>query len=368
MDRRNFLKYAAVGTAVAGAALAGYEFDRLQNPLPRQPVTTITQTQTVVETTSITTTETVRLASIYGRLFFDYNGNGVQDGEESAVPDSKVQLKDNTGKVIAEAVTDSSGDYRLEDVPVGSYRSYVTPDKADRKFRYNWSSGTGCKAIEEGIFVDLDEDKEMVVGLGDGFVTEPFHSRKSYQLTNFVDVDPRIGKIRDWRGGKQTYDGHTGIDYDAKIGEPICSIAPGVVIQAEDVHPNEARSPNSLFKTKIAGNFILVDHQNGFISLYFHLSKINVKPTLFTLNSSNPDLQRVGRGEDIGFVGSTGNSTGPHLHIGIIKHIRIGWQFNDLYRDLFWRPDIDWENCDLCYSKQVSLFTEDNKPHLASKI
>jgi hypothetical protein len=100
MDRRRFLKYAVAGVAVAGSALAGYEFDTWQNSTIRPLVPTVTETQTLRETT----TDTVKLTSVYGRLFFDYNGNGVQDEGEPAVVGASIQLKDDTGNVIAEAV------------------------------------------------------------------------------------------------------------------------------------------------------------------------------------------------------------------------------------------------------------------------
>jgi murein DD-endopeptidase MepM/ murein hydrolase activator NlpD len=56
------------------------------------------------------------------------------------------------------------------------------------------------------------------------------------------------------------------------------------------------------------GQQIVIDHGNGFKTRYAHLSKILVKAG-----------QSVKRGEKIGLVGSTGRSTGPHLHFEIIK-------------------------------------------------
>ena len=54
------------------------------------------------------------------------------------------------------------------------------------------------------------------------------------------------------------------------------------------------------------GNHVIIDHGNGFTTLYAHLTSIFVKPG-----------ESVTRGEQIGTVGSTGNSTGPHLHFEI---------------------------------------------------
>jgi murein DD-endopeptidase MepM/ murein hydrolase activator NlpD len=59
------------------------------------------------------------------------------------------------------------------------------------------------------------------------------------------------------------------------------------------------------------GNCILIDHGNGLKTRYAHLSKIYVRVG-----------QRVGTGDKIGAVGSSGNSTGPHLHFEVIKNGR----------------------------------------------
>ena len=59
------------------------------------------------------------------------------------------------------------------------------------------------------------------------------------------------------------------------------------------------------------GNHVVIDHQNGYRTLYAHLSSIKVRPG-----------DRVERGQAIGVMGSTGNSTGVHLHFEIHRHGR----------------------------------------------
>jgi len=85
---------------------------------------------------------------------------------------------------------------------------------------------------------------------------------------------------------------HSGIDLAAPTGTPIYASAPGIVAWA--------RSGRSY------GNYAIIIHQGGFSTLYAHMNTLNVSADQF-----------VSRGEVIGTVGSTGFSTGPHLHFEI---------------------------------------------------
>lgn len=86
---------------------------------------------------------------------------------------------------------------------------------------------------------------------------------------------------------------HNGIDFAAPIGTPVKAMADGVVHLSAD---------NFYY----SGNYILLDHGLGLNSFYLHLSKSFVKVG-----------QSVKKGEIIGEVGTTGRSTGPHLHWGV---------------------------------------------------
>jgi murein DD-endopeptidase MepM/ murein hydrolase activator NlpD len=99
---------------------------------------------------------------------------------------------------------------------------------------------------------------------------------------------------------------HEGIDYGAPLGTPIWTVADGVVAEARF--------------SRGAGNMVVISHANGFKTEYFHLSRFaeGLKPG-----------QRVKQKQIIGYVGSTGMSTGPHLHFGMLragKHVDPGNQ------------------------------------------
>ena len=86
---------------------------------------------------------------------------------------------------------------------------------------------------------------------------------------------------------------HTGLDFPSSIGTPILAAAGGVVV-AQEYHP-------------AYGNMLEIDHGNDLITRYGHASKVLVK---------KGDL--IKRGQKIAEVGSTGRSTGPHLHFEVL--------------------------------------------------
>lgn len=86
---------------------------------------------------------------------------------------------------------------------------------------------------------------------------------------------------------------HTGLDFSATIGTPILAAAGGVVVTQE-------------FHSQY-GNMVEIDHGNSLISRYAHSSKVFVK---------KGDL--VKRGQHIADVGTSGRSTGPHLHFEVL--------------------------------------------------
>ena len=87
---------------------------------------------------------------------------------------------------------------------------------------------------------------------------------------------------------------HKGLDIAAPEGQIILSTNDGIVTLAED----------NLYYT---GGTIIIDHGHGVKSIYAHMSSVDVVTQ-----------QKVSKGEMIGKVGSTGRSTGPHLHWGVM--------------------------------------------------
>src|SRR5579863_4412725 len=85
---------------------------------------------------------------------------------------------------------------------------------------------------------------------------------------------------------------HFGLDYRVHTGTPVAAMNSGTVLLARFLY--------------FEGNCVVIDHGQGLLTVYFHLSEIKVK---------EGDL--VKRGQTIGLSGGSGRATGPHLHVGV---------------------------------------------------
>lgn len=124
--------------------------------------------------------------------------------------------------------------------------------------------------------------------------------QREQMLSSTPSITPVRGIPTDGFGGRSDpFTGepgrHSGIDISTASGRPVRAPADGVVVKAEWANGY--------------GNVVFLAHGYGYSTRYGHLSKFNVRPG-----------QRVKRGDVVGFVGSTGRSTGPHLHYEVRRN------------------------------------------------
>jgi len=101
--------------------------------------------------------------------------------------------------------------------------------------------------------------------------------------------------ISDVFGSERIFNGktsspHLGLDFRVPSGTPVHAMNDGTVLLARPLY--------------FEGNFVVLDHGQGFLTLYLHLSQFQVK-----------EGEQVKRGQVIGLSGGTGRATGPHLHV-----------------------------------------------------
>lgn len=352
LSRRDFLKALVAGGAVAAAAIGdvalGDPIGILRYGSSPSNQTVISQSNTENVTTFVKTTYR-KLATLEGRVYFDRNMDGVQKDGEEGVPKARVLLKHkNNSQVVAESLADSSGDYVVNDIPVGNYKLHI---EADTRFGYVCRSTSDISKIGDGHDVVVNDDLSVVLpnlavrnlhdltinknalwsmpdganflvhndsvvimgdsskvnfGLAEGILTMPFSSKTRYSIDRMYDHDPS-GKILWWNGphtitpddqSPRSTNNHPGIDYGIEWGTPIISQAPGTV-----------------FRVYKGTGFAIIRHpvvlEDRYIaSTVSHMSKFTAV-----------EGQQLKRGDLIGYSGDT-NGPYPHLHSGVITSTR----------------------------------------------
>jgi murein DD-endopeptidase MepM/ murein hydrolase activator NlpD len=108
---------------------------------------------------------------------------------------------------------------------------------------------------------------------------------------------PVSASVSDVFGTRRTFNGktqslHQGLDYAVPTGTPVSAANAGTVLLAGPLY--------------FEGNCVVLDHGQGLLTLYLHLSEIKVKQG-----------ERIEAGQPIGLSGGTGRATGPHLHLAV---------------------------------------------------
>src|SRR6266404_4593503 len=121
-------------------------------------------------------------------------------------------------------------------------------------------------------------------------VTPERQWRGSFQPPVTTSISDVFGVQRVFNGAVQST--HQGLDFHAPTGTPVSAVNAGTVILARPLY--------------FEGNCVVIDHGQGLLTLYLHLSEFSVK-----------EEEHVSKGQQIGFSGGTGRATGPHLHLAV---------------------------------------------------
>lgn len=131
--------------------------------------------------------------------------------------------------------------------------------------------------------------------------------------TAYYDTNRSLSYRRDWACNAKTYNQHDGTDYGIggfwamDQGRWVMAAAGGTVIAVHDGEYDRCTSGRCG-----TGNYVKIRHSDGKVTLYWHLKKWSIRVRRG---------QWVGCGTILGKVGSSGYSTGPHLHFGMVNTV-----------------------------------------------
>lgn len=135
----------------------------------------------------------------------------------------------------------------------------------------------------------IDHDKQVKA---DAFksLTPDREWKGEFQRPVTAEISDVFGVQRVFNGSVQST--HQGLDFRVPTGTPVSAVNAGTVILARPLY--------------FEGNCIVLDHGQGLLTLYLHLSEFHVK-----------EGDQVAKGQLIGLSGGTGRATGPHLHLAV---------------------------------------------------
>jgi biotin carboxyl carrier protein len=146
-------------------------------------------------------------------------------------------------------------------------------------------------------FVEPPKEAQPVIAAADAAKKQAFATMDpnplwsgAFERPTQTETSGVFGSARIYNGVKKSQ--HLGLDFRASIGTPVHATNAGTVILARPLY--------------FEGNCVMLDHGQGLLTIYMHLSEFKVK-----------EGERVAAGQLIALSGGTGRSTGPHLHFAV---------------------------------------------------
>lgn len=183
-----------------------------------------------------------------------------------------VNTLEEAEQIVAEIKNEHNGNLELN---IGINEYYTVNVDDAKKINETTDIQLAKQTVENSVDEYIDKESKTINGVY--LATTPVSGR----------ITSRFGAVERVRSGA-----HTGLDIAAPAGTKILAVADGVVTYSS--------------RMGSYGNLVKIDHGNGVETYYAHCSKILVK-----------EGQKVKSGDNIALVGSTGNSTGNHLHLEV---------------------------------------------------
>lgn len=146
-------------------------------------------------------------------------------------------------------------------------------------------------------FVEPPKEVEPLIQAADAAKKQAFSTSEldplwsgPFQAPTQTETSGVFGSARVYNGVKKSQ--HLGLDFRASIGTPVHATNSGTVILARPLY--------------FEGNCVMLDHGQGLVTVYMHLSEFKVK-----------EGEKITAGQLIGLSGGTGRATGPHLHFAV---------------------------------------------------
>jgi biotin carboxyl carrier protein len=146
-------------------------------------------------------------------------------------------------------------------------------------------------------FVEPPKEAQAVIEAADAAKKRAFSATDSHPLWSGRFIPPAEAETSGVFGSARIYNGkkksqHTGLDFRVSTGTPVHATNAGTVILARPLY--------------FEGNCVMLDHGQGLLTIYMHLSEFKVK-----------EGDKVAAGQLIALSGGTGRSTAPHLHFAV---------------------------------------------------
>jgi murein DD-endopeptidase MepM/ murein hydrolase activator NlpD len=156
---------------------------------------------------------------------------------------------------------------------------------------------TEVKLTVEGKFTEPSPEQQKQIAEGVKIKEDYLNRVTPIREWDGKFTAPADAAISDVFGSQRIFNGkaqrpHLGLDFRVPSGTPVAAMNSGTVLLARFLY--------------FEGNCVVIDHGQGLLTLYFHLSEFKVK---------EGDI--VKRGQEIGLSGGTGRATGPHLHVTV---------------------------------------------------